>query len=88
MLAYLWENTKPIMPIMPIEVFDVALVEWRGNSWSVGVVAFSSDRSLLASGSSDDTVGLWDLIAGADACKSEKCIRSYPEASQPTVTSE
>jgi len=58
------EETAPIL----IPLKDIAdIIKERnlvGHSWSVRGIAFSSDGKILASGSEDDTIILWDVETG------------------------
>ena len=50
---------------------DVATLEGHGHTGGVGSVAFSSDGSTLAAGSSDNTVRFWDVATRTETATLE-----------------
>ncbi|EAU29371.1 conserved hypothetical protein [Aspergillus terreus NIH2624] len=61
--AKLWDISTEALQSSLIEETPPEVID--GHSGTVGIVAFSFDKKILASGSIDKTVKLWDVITGS-----------------------
>ncbi|KAJ7314193.1 quinon protein alcohol dehydrogenase-like superfamily, partial [Mycena albidolilacea] len=68
-----WQKCFPVVPVVECKGITTqgALVSMQGHGNSVWSVAFSPDGTRIVSGSSDNTVRIWDAATGTEEQKLE-----------------